>query len=335
MTIKVITGGMQTTVQDLGRVGHQAQGVPVGGAMDRVALRIANLLVGNEDNCAALEATIMGPALRFDTDTLVALAGADLEATIEGVSVPLWHPVWAERGTTLRFGHAVEGCRTYIAVGGGIDVPLTFGSRSTYLRAKFGGHEGRALKSGDVLHAGPPSTVSTRIAASLAGGGRRFVVGRWSASPSLRPGYGRDVVVRVTAGTHHDALSDAGRETFATATFRVSSSSDRMGYRLEGTEVALSEPLELLSEGTTFGTVQLPPGGAPIVLMADAQTTGGYPRVAEVITVDLPIVAQLKPGDRLRFRIVSLEEAQAEYLDREGDMQQATAAVAHRFSRGS
>jgi len=335
MTIKVITGGMQTTVQDLGRVGYQAQGVPVGGAMDRVALRIANLLVGNEENCGALEATIIGPALRFDTDTLIALAGADLEATIEGVAIPLWHPVWAERGTTLRFGRAVDGCRTYIAIGGGVDVPLVFGSRSTYLRAKFGGHDGRALKSGDVLHAGTPSTISSRIAASLAGGGRRFVVGRWSASPSLRPAYGRDVLVRVTPGAHHDALSDAGRETLATATFRVSSSSDRMGYRLEDAEVALTEPLEMLSEGTTFGTVQLPPGGAPIVLMADAQTTGGYPRVAEVITVDLPIVAQLKPGDRLRFRLVSLDEAQTEYLDHEGDLQQATAAIMHRFSRGS
>jgi antagonist of KipI len=243
--------------------------------------------------------------------------------------------VWAERGTTLRFAPSVEGCRTYVAIGGGVDVPLAFGSRSTYLRAKFGGHEGRALKSGDVLHAGPASTLSSRIASSLGADGRRFAVGRWSASPSLRPGYGRDVVVRVTAGAHHDALSDSGRETLSTATFRVSSSSDRMGYRLEGAEVALSEPLEMLSEGTTFGTVQLPPGGAPIVLMADAQTTGGYPRVAEVITVDLPIVAQLKPGDRLRFRLVSLDEAQAEYLDRELDIQQAKAAIAHRFSRGS
>jgi antagonist of KipI len=335
MTIKVITGGMQTTVQDLGRIGHQAQGVPVGGAMDRVALRIANLLVGNTEDCGALETTIMGPALRFDTDTLIALTGVNLDAAIEGVSVPLWHPVWAERGTTLRFGHAVEGCRTYIAVGGGIDVPLAFGSRSTYLRAKFGGHEGRALKSGDVLHAGIPSTLSAKIASSLAGGGRRFVVGRWSASPSLRPPYGRDVVVRVTAGAHYDSLSDAGHETLTTATFRVSSSSDRMGYRLEGAEVALHEPMELLSEGTTFGTVQLPPGGAPIVLMADAQTTGGYPRIAEVVTVDLPIVAQLKPGDRLRFRIVSIDEAQAGYLDRERDIRQATAAIALRFSRGS
>ena len=335
MTIKVITGGMQTTVQDLGRVGYQAQGVPVGGAMDRVAIRIANLLVGNEESSGALEATIIGPALRFDTDTLIALTGADLEATIEGVTIPLWHPVWAERGTTLRFGHAVDGCRTYIAIGGGVEVPPVFGSRSTYLRARFGGHEGRALKSGDVLHAGVPSTVSSRIAASLAGEGRRFVVGRWSASPGLRPGYGRDVLVRVIPGAHHDALSDAGRETFATATFRVSSSSDRMGYRLEDAEIALSEPLEMLSEGTTFGTVQLPPGGAPIVLMADAQTTGGYPRVAEVITVDLPIVAQLKPGDRLRFRLVSVDEAQAEYLDREGELQQAKAAITHRFSRGS
>jgi antagonist of KipI len=333
--LKFITGGMQTTVQDLGRVGHQAQGVPVGGAMDRVALRLANLLVGNAEDCGALEATIIGPAITFDRDTLLSLTGADLEAAIEGIAIPLWHPVWAERGTTLRFGRAVAGCRTYIGIGGGIDVPPAFGSRSTYLRGKFGGLEGRALKSGDVLHAGPPSALSSHIASSLGSGGRRSVVGRWSVSPSLRPRYGHDVVVRVTTGAHHDALSDAGREVFSMATFRVSPSSDRMGYRLEGNEVALSSPLELLSEGTTFGTVQLPPGGAPIVLMADAQTTGGYPRIAEVVTADLPIVAQLKPGDQLRFRVVSLDEAQADYLARRRDIAQARAAIAYRFSRGS
>lgn len=333
--IKVITGGMQTTVQDLGRIGYQAQGVPVGGAMDRVALRLANLLVGNDESCAALETTIIGPALTFEQDTLLALTGADLEGAIDGVPVPLWHPIWAERGSTLRFGRAVTGCRTYVGVGGGVDVPFAFGSRSTYLRAKFGGYEGRSLKSGDLLHVGTPSTLSSRIAASLGAGGRRSVIARWSASPSLRPAYGDDVVVRIVAGAHHPALSEAGSTTLSSATFKVSSSSDRMGYRLEGAEVSLEKPLELLSEGTTCGTVQLPPGGAPIVLMADAQTTGGYPRIGEVISVDLPIVAQLKPGDRLRFRVVPLDEAQAEYLDRERDIAQARAAIAYRFSRGS
>lgn len=327
MTLKVVTGGMQTTVQDHGRIGHQSQGVPVGGAMDRVALRLANLLVGNDEHAAALEATLLGPAITFERDELIALAGGDLEPTIEGIAVPLWHPIWVEHGATLRFARARTGCRTYIAVAGGIDVPLAFGSRSTYLRAKFGGLEGRALKSGDILHTRALSDTSKRIVAELQARGRRVVVGRWSASASLRPSYADDVVVRVVRGAHFDNLTSAARHALIGATFRVSPASDRMGYRLEGATLALERPLELLSEGTTFGTVQLPPGGAPIVLMADAQTTGGYPRIGEVASVDLPLIAQLKPGDRLRFQLVSLDEAQTRYLEREQNIAEARAAI--------
>ena len=330
MTLKIITGGLQTAVQDLGRVGHQGKGVPVGGAMDRVALRLGNLLVGNDEGAASLEAQLIGPAVRFDSDALIALTGGDLEATIDGNGVPLWHPIWVESGTTLRFGRPISGCRTYVAVAGGIDVPCVFGSRSTYLRAKFGGLEGRALKSGDTLHFGVKSPQSARIVTSLRSAGRRVSVARWAIAAGIRPLYGDDVMARMIPGAHADALTDAAQESLTSATFRVSSSSDRMGYRLEGGELALREPLELISEGVTFGTMQLPAGGAPIILMADAQTTGGYPRIAEVASVDLPLVAQLKPGDRVRFRFVSLDEAQAAYLDREREIAQARAAIAHR-----
>lgn len=327
MTLKIVTGGMQTTVQDRGRVGHQAQGVPVGGAMDRVALRLGNLLVGNDEGAAALESTLMGPAIAFERDALIALTGGDLEATIDGIAVPMWHPIWVERGTTLRFGRARAGCRAYVAVAGGIDVPLVFGSRSTYLRAQFGGVDGRALKSGDILHTRDLCETSRRIVAALQAPGRRIVVARWSAGASLRPGYADDVVVRVVRGAHFDCLTNGAQQMLFGATFRVSSASDRMGYRLEGAELALERPLELLSEGTTFGTVQLPPGGAPIVLMADAQTTGGYPRIGEVASVDLPLIAQLKPGDRLRFHLVSLDDAQTQYLVREQNIAEARAAI--------
>jgi antagonist of KipI len=334
MTLKVVTGGLQTTVQDLGRVGHQAQGVPAGGAMDRIALRLGNLLVGNNEGAAALEATLIGPAISFEGGTLIALTGADLEPSIEGIDVPLWHPLWVEHGSTLRFGRAKTGCRTYIAVAGGIDVLPVFESRSTYLRARFGGVDGRALKSGDVLHTGDVAHASKHIADELhASAGRRVVVARWSLGSSLRPLYEDDVVVRVVRGAHLDALSDSG--VLFGSTFRVSSSSDRMGYRLEGPALSLRAPMELLSEGTTFGTVQLPPGGAPIILMADAQTTGGYPRVAEVASIDLPLVAQLKPGDRVRFRLVSLGEAQTLYLAREQEIAEARAAIGLRHRRGS
>jgi antagonist of KipI len=329
VTLRVITGGLQTTVQDLGRAGHQAQGVPVGGAMDRVACRLGNLLVGNDEAAAVLETTLIGPAIAFEADTLIALTGGDLEPSVEGIDVPMWHPVCVERGSTLRFGRAKIGCRAYIAVAGGIDVLPVFGSRSTYLRAKFGGVDGRALKSGDVLHPGERSQSSKHIADALhAPAGRRVVVARWSIGTTLRPIYGDDVVLRVVRGAHLDGLEDAGA-VFG-STFRVSASSDRMGYRLDGATLALRSPTELLSEGTTFGTVQLPPGGAPIILMADAQTTGGYPRIAEVTSVDLPLLAQLKPGDRLRFRIVSLDEAQSLYLAREQDIAEARAAISLR-----
>jgi len=327
MTLHIVTGGLQTTVQDLGRAGHQSQGIPVGGAMDLLALRVGNLLVGNNHGDAALEATLIGPAITFDQDTLIALTGADLDASINGTPVPAWHPIFVPRGGTLRFGQPRLGCHVYVAAAGGIDVPLVFGSRSTYLRAHFGGYEGRALRSGDAVQVGVPSRLSERMAASLRESGAVPAVARWSLGGLLRPRYGDDPTVRLLAGAHIGALSGDARERFFSGTFRVSSSSDRMGYRLESVELALEAPVELLSEGVVFGTVQLPPAGAPIVLMADRQTTGGYPRIGEVIGVDLPLIAQLKPGDRLRFRLVSLDDAQRLYLAQEQELAQARFAI--------
>ncbi|MEO7086419.1 MAG: biotin-dependent carboxyltransferase family protein [Gemmatimonadaceae bacterium] len=326
-TFRIVTGGLQTTIQDLGRVGHQSAGVPGGGAMDRAALRIANLLVGNDDGAAAIEAALIGPAITFDGATLVAVAGGDLEPSVNGAPVPSWHPIMIPRGGTLRFGRARFGCRAYIAIAGGIDVPMVFGSRSTYLRAEFGGFEGRALRSGDLLQAGAPSALSARLAASLPDHG---AVARWSIGGTLRPRYSDDIIVRLIPGAHAGALNDVSRERLFDATFHVSSNSDRMGYRLEGVELALDEPIELLSEGVVFGTVQLPPSGVPIVLMADGQTTGGYPRIGEVATVDLPLMAQLKPGDRVRFRPISVQDAQKEYFNHERELTQARYAIALR-----
>jgi antagonist of KipI len=302
--------------------------------MDRVALRLANLLAGNDESDAAFEAALVGPAITFDEETVIAVTGADLRPSIDDTPVSLWRPIWVRAGATLRFAAPGAGCRTYVAVAGGLDVPPVFGSRSTYLRAGFGGHEGRPLKSADVLFTCPRSVAADQLVTSLRSVGRSSSAARWSVAMTLRPPYADDVVVRVTGGAHLGALTEASRETLFTETFRVSSSSDRMGYRLEAQTLSLREPLELLSEGVTFGTVQLPPGGAPIILMADAQTTGGYPRIAEVASVDLPLIAQLKPGDRLRFRPVSLGEAQALYLARELDIAQARVGLALRLSRG-
>ncbi|MGH9889166.1 MAG: biotin-dependent carboxyltransferase family protein, partial [bacterium] len=214
MSIRVVTGGLQTTVQDLGRAGFRGEAVPVGGAMDRVAMRAANLLVGNDDGAAGLEAPLIGPALTFDEDTLIAITGADLGATVDGVAVPMWHPLFVERRATLRFGQPLVGCRAYVAVAGGLDVPAVFGSRSTYLRAAFGGVDGRALKSGDILHPGAPTERSSRMIAELRAAGRRLVIGRWSLAASVRPSYDDDVVARVVAGAHLGALQDTAHAMF-------------------------------------------------------------------------------------------------------------------------
>ena len=324
--------GVLTTVQDRGRAGHQREGIPVSGAMDDLSLRLVNLLVGNDENAAALELTLIGPTLRFDERTLIALGGADVGASVDGTPIPLWRPVCVAAGSIVTAEAAVRGCRGYLAVAGGIDVPLVLGSRSTYVRAALGGVGGRALRRGDVVPCGAPSELSRRIAAAILERDTpgRVAVARWGAAATLLPHLAPRTTIRVLEGEHTHMLTPQSAEQLWTAEFRVGAQSDRMGYRLEGATLELSQPIEILSEAVAFGTIQLPPGGNPIVLMADRQTTGGYPRIGEVATVDLPLVAQLKPGDRLRFRPISLDEAQRLYLAREDDIAQARMAIALR-----
>ena len=332
MICHVLHPGQWATVQDAGRVGHQREGIPVAGPMDELALRLANLLVGNDERAAALECTLVGPTLRFDEPALIALGGADLGATADGTPLPLWRPICLPSGATLSAASAVRGCRGYLAIAGGIDVPPVLGSRATYVRASLGGLEGRALRRGDRLPIGSPTELSRRIGAavSLERGHGRIAIARWGASASLIPFYSSSAVIRLVDGEHAGLLTPESRTRLSSGEFRVGAQSDRMGYRLEGTLLELRERCELLSEAVTFGTVQLPPGGNPIVLMADRQTTGGYPRIAEVASVDLPLLAQLKAGDRVRFRSVSLDEAQRLYLAREDNIRQARAAIALR-----
>ena len=309
MSIVVERAGFLTTVQDLGRPGHQHEGVPVGGAMDDVALRLANLLAGNPPGAAALEATLAAPALRFARDTRVAVAGADMQWTVDGAPVGNWRTMRVPAGGVLAGTMARTGCRAYVAVAGGIDVPPVLGSRATLVAAGLGGAGGRALRAGDALAIGDAAAESPGTASSAR-----------SVAPSARPGYGG--VVRLVAGPRLDALVPAARTRLLGQPLRVSSQSDRMGVRLEleGEPLEVRPQHELLTAGVTMGTVQLPPGGGPIILMADRQTTGGYPRLGEVVTVDLPLVAQLKPGDGVRFAVLSLAEAQRLYLAREREL---------------
>lgn len=275
--------GMLTTVQDSGRVGHRRQGVPVSGAADPLALRLANLLVGNVESAAGLEFTLVGPEIEFRTGALVAVGGGDF-------GVPCWHPFWVGAGETLRLGPARAGCRGYLAVAGGIAVPPILGSRSTYGRASLGGWGGRALQDGDIL---PVAQVVRRV------------VGRWRVDPRILPEYTSDPEVRVMGGTHtHEFQRDWAGESFD-----VTPQSDRMGLRLGGAALTRVSGGELTSMPVAPGTVQVPPDGHPIVLLADAQTVGGYPQLAHAVSVDLPLLAQLRPGDTVSFNVVPLREA--------------------------
>jgi antagonist of KipI len=284
MEVTVIRGGMLTTVQDLGRRGHRAAGVPLGGAMDTFALRVANLLVGNPEDAAALECTLLGPELVFSADTVIALGGTDFDG------LAAWQPMVVHAGERVKLGATRRGCRGYLAVAGGVDVPPVLGSRSTYLRGGFGGFQGRALRDGDVVTAPDVS---------------RHVTDHWRIDARILPAYSAAPTVRVVRGAQ---LDDFGVALFE-AEFKILPQSDRMGIRLGGAKLARIGAVELASSAVVPGTVQVPPDGQPIILMADAQTIGGYPQAANVISVDLPLVAQLRPGDRVRFAEAPLDEA--------------------------
>lgn len=325
MSIRVVRPGLLSTVQDLGRPGWQRHGVVVGGAMDATALRIANLLVANPQGAAAVEVTLLGPTLEFEDEHLFALGGADLGAHLEREAVPPWRPCVARAGSVLSFTGARAGCRAYLAVAGGIDVPEVLGSRATDLRAGIGGVGGRALVADDVLPIGAPSSSARRWLSELSSRTRR--VADWGAGRSLLVTTAAEPVVRVLRGLDHDLFTEASHAALFGSVFQVSAQSDRMGYRLDGPRLTLHEPRELLSAPIALGTVQVPPSGQSIVLMADRHSVGGYPRIAQVITVDVSLLAQAALGTYVHFREVSLAEAHALYLARERDLRQLEAAM--------
>ncbi|OKL40381.1 5-oxoprolinase subunit C family protein [Pontibacter flavimaris] len=335
MGLKIGKPGLLTTVQDLGRYGYQRQGVVVGGAMDKVALRIANLLVGNVEGAAALEISMQGPEIQFEEDTVFALGGADLSASINGKPVRLWRPVLVKSGSILRFGKPRYGNYTYLAVAGGINVPVVMGSRATYLHAGLGGLEGRALRSGDRLPLGASSETNRQILSALLLRDKKeadFAEVQWSPEPELLPGYAPNPVLRARGHLEYNWFSESSREYIWHQKYKLLPQSDRMGYRLQGTTLALDEEREMLSTAMSFGTVQVPPQGNPIILMADAQTTGGYPRMIQIITADLPRLAQVQPGGLIRFEDVSLEEAQRLYYQQEKRMLALRQAIHYKLT---
>jgi antagonist of KipI len=291
--LNVIRPGMLTTVQDCGRWGFQALGVPVCGAMDTCSHRLANGLVGNEAEAATLEVTLTGPRIEFDAPTVFAVTGAEFHMTLDEAPIRMNQPALARPGSVLRFGERTRGSRAYIAVAGGVLVPPVFNSRSTHVPSGMGGYEGRALRAGDCI---PIAEVGVR---EKGVGGQPL---------DLPEGGAR---VRVLPGAHVDRLGRDVLGRLASQRYRISPRSNRMGYRLEGAPVAGSPPAELISSPVPTGSLQVPPTGQPILLMADHATTGGYAVAATVISADLPVAGQLAPGDWIEFAPCSLEVADA------------------------
>lgn len=324
--IEVIKAGLLTTVQDLGRPGYQRHGVVVGGAVDGFAARVANLLVGNQADAALIEMAIIGPELKFNADALVAWCGADFDAKLGAMPLPKDRPVRVAAAQVLSFGQVKKGAMAWLAVAGGIDVPVVMKSRSTYRRAGVGGHEGRGLIPGDKLKVFPATDVAKEKLERLRRADR--MAPTWSIRPEVLgvpPAAGE---LRAVRGPEWEWFARGAQAAFFTEPYRVTKDADRMGLRLEGRPLELSGPREMISSAVNAGVVQVPPGGQPIVLSASRQTIGGYPRIAAVATVDWGGIAQLKPGDAMRFREITVAAAHDLLAQRERDLQRVESGLA-------
>lgn len=325
MSIKIEYPGMLTTLQDLGRPGYQKYGVVVGGGMDAVALRLANLIVGNGEGKAVMEITLHGPKIRFIESQLIALTGADLSARLNGEPVPLWRPLFAEKYSLLSFGKPIMGRFAYLAVAGGLDIPKVMDSYSTYLQAGIGGWKGRALQKNDLIGCNKPTIVGERILENIRK--RNNKRANWYPSLQLIPQYHESPLLKVIKGPEYDWFSQDSKRRLWEQNFIVSRQSSRMGYQLEGPLLSLQNKSEILSTAVTFGTIQVPPGGKLIILGADSQTIGGYPRIAQIISTDLPYFVQAQEGQAIRFQEVSIEEAQQRFCQHEINMESLKRAI--------
>jgi antagonist of KipI len=318
VTASVVRAGFLTTVQDLGRLGLRRFGVSVSGAADTHALRISNLLAGNDEEVAGLEITAGSVCLHFEDQRLVAWSGGNYETAVNGRALSAGYPAVVGPNEELSISGPRGGCRAWLAISGGIDVPTILASRSTDLRAKFGGVEGRELEEGDVIALGKNSDLAESWIRKL----YERKIAPWAAPYEWVSPAKDDPVLRVVRGADWERFDDRTHSSLTNESFAVSAASDRMGVRLEGAELKRADQVDLVSEAVAPGTVQVPPNGDPILLLGDCQTIGGYPKIAHVVTVDLPIAAQLRPGDWVRFREVSLADAHRLLCERERDLQQ-------------
>jgi antagonist of KipI len=314
MRVIVERAGFFTSVQDLGRAGYRQFGVSLGGALDCFGLRVVNLLVSNDEGAAGLEITLGGLQLRFEDERVVAWCGGEFDARIGPTALPAGHAARVRAGERLKFGRPQIGCRAWLAISGGIDVPVVLGSRSTDLRARFGGFKGRTLRDGGVIPLGT-SRRSSRLVGTTDAISSRTAPHDWILSVK------RDPILRFVRGCDCDSFQPLALQRFTSEAFTVSPDSDRMGVRLEGPELKRVDGSDLISEAVAPGTIQVPPSGKPILLLGDCQTIGGYPKIAHVITVDLGVAAQLRAGDHVGFSEVSVADGHRLLLEREREFE--------------
>jgi len=305
--IRIADPGPQTTVQDLGRFGQLRQGIPPSGPMDMRAFLIANRLVANADSAAALECTLMGPRFSVETPCAIAVTGAEIPVTVNGEAAPTHATLVLKPGDAVRIGAARAGVRAYIAFSGGIDVPLALGSRATYLRGRLGGVEGRGLKRDDVLRLLPAPVPTPR-----------------ELSPAPSTPLPSEPEIRVVLGPDVDRFTEEGVAAFLSGPYELLPQSDRMGARLRGPKIAHARGHDIISDGIALGSIQVPGDGQPIVLLVDRQSTGGYTKLATVCSFDIGRIGQVKPGQRARFRTITIAEAHR--LRREWDAELAKVA---------
>ena len=314
MSILIKKSGILTTVQDLGRSGFRRFGINPNGAMDKIAARLINSLLGNDENAPVLEMHYPVSEILFEEDTLFALGGADFSAQLNGISCENWRIIVAEKGSILKFKQKHFGNRAYLAIKGGFRIINWLGSASTNLIAKIGGFDGRKLLNGDRIELNFKFQISNF----------KF---NYRISTSLIPFYSKLPIIQVVSGAEFKELTVNSFDIFTKENFTITQNSDRMGFRLKGSKLQLKNPKEIISSAVNFGTIQLLPDGQLIVLMADHQTSGGYPRIANVIPTDLPILAQLGTNDKVAFQIISIEKAENLLVEFEKSLQLLKSAV--------
>lgn len=320
MSLIFLTNSLLATIQDLGRNKYRRFGINPNGAMDKTAARLINILLGNNENESVLEMHFPAPQILFEKDASIALGGANFGARIDAQEIENWRPVFVPQNSVLSFSKKVFGNRIYLAIKGGFETEKWLESVSTNLKAKIGGYQGRPLQKDDRLFFGKRIDDSDSKS-----------VFSYKISKSLIPPYSPSPTVRVIAGEEFEKLTEESRSAFKIQNFTVSNQSDRMGFRLKSESLKLKAPLELVSSAVSFGTIQLLPDGQLIILMADHQTTGGYPRIAHIISQDLPLVGQLCANDKLNFAFISIKEAENLILQTEVELNYLKTGISQKF----